>query len=195
MTIYEKLAHVQQELKAPKNQRNNFGNYNYRSCEDILEAVKPLLAKYKLVLTISDEIVEVGGRVYVKATSTLTDSEEMVEVGGIVYPRSIAVSAYAREEETKKGLDSAQISGSTSSYSRKYCLSGLLCIDDNKDPDAINTHGREEKKKTPIICEECGKEITDWKKKDGSVMSAEDFATNSFSKYGRVMCYDCIKKK
>ena len=191
MTIYEKLAHVQQELKAPKNQRNNFGNYNYRSCEDILEAVKPLLAKYNLTLTISDEMVEVGGRVYVKATSTLYSTEEAVSGA---YPQTISVSAYAREDDSQKGLSASQLTGSTSSYSRKYCMNGLFCIDDTKDADAINTHGREEKKKSPV-CDECGKTINDWVKKDGSVMTAEDFAANSLGKYGRVLCFDCIKKK
>ena len=185
MTVYEQLAKVQQALKAPKNQRNNFGNYNYRSCEDILEAVKPLLIANDLALTISDEMVEVGGRIYVRATAILYQT---------VGDGRVFVSAYAREEETKKGMDAAQITGSASSYARKYALNGLFCIDDTKDPDSINTHGREEKKKSPV-CDECGKTITDWVKKDGSVMSAEEFATNSFSKYGRVMCYDCIKKK
>lgn len=192
MTIYEKLAHVQQELKAPKNQRNNFGNYNYRSCEDILEAVKPLLAKYNLTLTISDEMVEVGGRVYVKATSTLYSTEEAVSGA---YPQTISVSAYAREDESQKGLSASQLTGSTSSYSRKYCMNGLFCIDDTKDADALNTHGHEVAKKTSFVCEECGKPISDWKKKDGTVMTADNFAGNSLSKYGRVLCYDCIKKK
>lgn len=191
MGIYSQLAKVQQALKAPKNQRNNFGNYNYRSCEDILEAVKPLLIANDLALTISDEMVEVGGRIYVKATAILyaTDGNPTG-----AYIQSITVSAFAREEETKKGMDSAQITGSASSYARKYALNGLFCIDDTKDPDSINTHGREEKKKSPV-CDECGKTINDWYKKDGSVMTAEDFAANSLGKYGRVLCYDCIKKK
>lgn len=122
------LARIQQALSAPKNKRNSFGGYNYRSCEDILEAVKPLLGD--AVLTISDEIVEVGGRVYVRATARLAMGGEAVEV-----------SAYAREAETKKGMDEAQITGSASSYARKYALNGLFCIDDNADPDA--THGKE----------------------------------------------------
>jgi len=125
-----KLAEIQQALKAPKGQRNSFGNYNYRSCEDILEAVKPLLGDE--VLTISDEIVEVGFRVYVKATATCC---------------GLSVTGYAREEEKKKGMDEAQITGAASSYARKYALNGLFCIDDTKDADATNTHGRAPAKK------------------------------------------------
>lgn len=127
-----KLSKIQKELKAPKNQRNNFGGYNYRSCEDILEAVKPLLDD--LVLTINDDIVSVGDRVYVKATATITDGVN-----------SISNSAFARESLTKKGMDDSQITGSTSSYARKYALNGLLCIDDTKDADATNTHDKDEK--------------------------------------------------
>jgi len=132
--LIKKLYQIQGELKAPKNQRNNFGGYNYRSCEDILEAVKPLLGKHELALTISDEIIEVGGRVYVKATASITDGEH-----------TINNSAYAREAESKKEMDDSQITGATSSYARKYALNGLLCIDDTKDADATNTHGKEEK--------------------------------------------------
>ena len=132
-----KLNLIQSELKAPKNQRNTFGNYNYRSAEDILEAVKPLLLKHECTMTISDTIVEVGGRVYVKATATFLDGDNTTEV-----------CAFAREEETKKGMDAAQITGSASSYARKYALNGLFLIDDTKDPDATNDHGnpRGEKK-------------------------------------------------
>ena len=117
-----KLNEIQQKLKAPKNQRNNFGNYNYRSCEDILEAVKPLLGES--MLTLSDEIVEIGGRVYVKATASFWNESEQ-----------FYTTAYARESLDKKGMDSAQITGSASSYARKYALNGLFLIDDNKDSD------------------------------------------------------------
>ena len=116
------LNKIQKELKAPKGQKNTFGNYNYRSCEDILEAVKPLLGD--AVLTICDDIVQVGDRFYVKATATITEDE-----------KSISVSAFARESLDKKGMDSAQITGATSSYARKYALNGLFCIDDTKDAD------------------------------------------------------------
>ena len=122
--LTEKLIIVQSTLKAPKNQRNNFGNYNYRSCEDILEAVKPILAGQGLILTITDDMVMLGNRFYVKATATISDGEN-----------SISNSAFAREEETKKGMDASQITGSASSYARKYALNGLLCIDDTKDAD------------------------------------------------------------
>lgn len=126
MGVYKKLMIVQNELKAPKNQFNSFGKYNYRSCEDILEGVKQLLLKVKATLTISDEIVQVADRIYVKATATFTD----VESG-----ESITNSAYAREANDKKGMDESQVTGATSSYARKYCLNGLLCIDDTKDAD------------------------------------------------------------
>ncbi|EKS5433927.1 ERF family protein [Escherichia coli] len=120
--LHKKLWTIQQTLNAPKNQRNNFGGYNYRSAEDILEAVKPLLQN--ITLTVSDEIVLIGNRYYVKATATLSDGED-----------EIAVNAYAREEESKKGMDASQLTGATSSYARKYALNGLFCIDDAKDPD------------------------------------------------------------
>ena len=123
------LVYIQSQLKAPKNQHNNFGNYNYRSCEDILEAVKPLLYDTNCILTISDEVVQVANRVYVKATAKLrTPSGE-----------EFKNTAFAREEENKKGMDASQVTGSTSSYARKYALNGLFCIDDTKDADALNT--------------------------------------------------------
>jgi len=132
--VYEALMNIQSELKAPKNQRNNFGGYNYRSCEDIMEAVKPLLLKNNVVLTVCDDMSVIGNRVYVKATAKLSDGEDM-----------ISNSAFAREAETKKGMDDSQITGATSSYARKYALNGLFCIDDTKDADATNTHGKDEK--------------------------------------------------
>jgi hypothetical protein len=124
------LVKIQAELKAPKNQTNNFGKYKYRSAEDIVEAVKPILNKYGTALVISDEVVQVGDRIYVKATATLLDDTDEV----------VSVSGWAREEEVKKGMDSAQITGSTSSYARKYALNGLFAIDDTKDSDATNNH-------------------------------------------------------
>ena len=136
--INELLATIQAELNAPKNQRNSFGGYNYRSCEDILEAVKPLLAKTKTTLTITDEIVCVGARYYIKATATLTSNDGEI----------VSASAYAREAESKKGMDEAQVTGATSSYARKYALNGLFAIDDNKDADTINTHGKAEEPAT-----------------------------------------------
>lgn len=137
MTFLEKVAAVQAELKAPKSQRNDFGKYNYRSCEDIFEAVKPLLAKYGLVLICSDDLVEIGGRNYVKATAELICVSDGL-------PARISNTAYAREEETKKGMDGSQITGASSSYARKYALNGLFLIDDTRDSDVTNTHGKEE---------------------------------------------------
>lgn len=128
MTIYEKLSAVQQELKAPKNRRNTFGKYNYRSCEDILEAVKPILAKHKATILITDDISEVGGKVYIQATVRFVD----LQVNGDM----ITVNAFARESVEKKGMDDAQITGTSSSYARKYALNGLFLIDDVKDPDS-----------------------------------------------------------
>ena len=120
--LQKKLNKIQKDLKAPKNQENSFGHYSYRSCEDILEAIKPLLDG--LVITISDEIVNIGDRFYVKATVKLIDGD-----------KSIKATAYAREALTKKGMDEAQITGSASSYARKYALNGLFAIDDTKDAD------------------------------------------------------------
>lgn len=128
------LQKVQSELKAPKGQFNSFGKYKYRSCEDILEAVKPILAKYEAEITLSDEIVNVGNRFYVKASASFTSKEEAVTT----------VYAYAREPEEKKGMDESQITGTASSYARKYALNGLLLIDDTKDEDTNEL--REEKK-------------------------------------------------
>lgn len=128
-TINERLRDVQCELKAPKGQYNKFGGYKYRSCEDILEATKPLLKKHGLMLTLNDAIVEVGGRIYVKARATVTDGMT-----------SISTDAYAREPESKKGMDSSQITGTASSYARKYALNGLFLIDDTKDADSNEQH-------------------------------------------------------
>lgn len=127
MEFIEKIVAIQSELKAPKGQYNSFGKYNYRSCEDILEGVKPLLAKHGLVLTIQDGIELIGDRYYVKATATITDGKE-----------SISTSAYARESLDKKGMDASQVTGATSSYARKYALNGLLAIDDTKDADTMD---------------------------------------------------------
>lgn len=137
MNIYEKLLNVQIELKAPKNQFNKFGGFKYRSCEDILEALKPVLSKYKLAMIITDDIITVNNRNYVKATVKLfnTEKEEFIEN-----------NAMAREEESKKGMDGSQITGASSSYARKYALNGLFAIDDTKDSDSTNTYDGVEKK-------------------------------------------------
>ena len=133
--FYEKLLAVQTMLKAPKNQYNAFGKYNYRNCEDILEAVKPICKEIKAVVYLTDEIVLIGERYYVKATAYFVD----VETG-----ERITAVAYAREEETKKGMDGSQVTGASSSYARKYALNGLFDIDDTKDSDTTNTHGKDE---------------------------------------------------
>ncbi|MEG1582292.1 MAG: ERF family protein [Clostridia bacterium] len=121
----EELIKIQKELKAPKGQKNTYSNYMYRSCEDILNAVKPLLSTNECLLTLSDNIVEVASRIYVKATAKLTNKNGQI----------CETIAFAREEEVKKGMDAAQITGSASSYARKYALNGLFCIDDTKDAD------------------------------------------------------------
>lgn len=126
------LPQIQNEIKAPKGQLNKFGNYKYRSCEDIVEAAKPVLLKHGYALILSDEIVEIGGRFYVKATATIKSKDA-----------EFSATAFAREEEMKKGMDGAQITGSASSYARKYALNGLFAIDDTKDADATNTHEEE----------------------------------------------------
>ena len=132
--VYMKLIEVQSKLKAPKSQFNKFGNYAYRNCEDILEALKPILNQVKAVVNISDEVVLVGERYYIKAIVKFIDAEtgEFVEA-----------SAMASEEESKKGMDSSQLTGSTSSYARKYALNGLFAIDDTKDSDTTNTHWKD----------------------------------------------------
>lgn len=136
ISIYSKLLSIQNELKAPKNQYNKFGKYNYRSCEDILEAIKPLCLKYGAVVLIDDYVSQIGERFYVKTKASLIDIDTQEEV---------YACAYARESENKKGMDSAQVTGATSSYARKYALNGLFCIDDTKD---VDTQEYQEKKQT-----------------------------------------------
>lgn len=134
MTVYKKLIEVQKELKAPKNQRNSFGNYNYRSCEDILEALKPVLSEHGATVFISDKpVVKENLFSYIEATATFVDTES---------GESVSVTAYAREAETKKGMDPSQITGSASSYARKYALNGLFLIDDTRDADTDEQHNQ-----------------------------------------------------
>ena len=140
MSIIDKLGIIQSILKAPKHQYNTFGKYYYRSCEDILEAAKPICLENGVVLVIRDEIVNIGDRFYVKAEAILTDAETKETITNV---------AYAREEEKKSGMDGSQITGTASSYARKYCLNGLFCIDDTKDADTDENHneraGREQR--------------------------------------------------
>lgn len=156
----EKLIHIQSRLKAPKGNYNSFGKYKYRSCEDILEAVKPLLVEEGLTLTLSDEIEQIGDRYYVRATASLYENENLIEI----------VSAYAREEDNKKGMDASQITGTASSYARKYALNGLFLIDDTKDADtdeyasqtAYEEYATTTEKKTLMrLCEDLNVDIAD----------------------------------
>lgn len=197
MNVYEKLSKIQTSLKAPKNQFNSFGKYNYRSCEDILEGVKPLLTEVKATLLLNDTVEQIGERIYIKATATLIDNEK---------GEKVEVNAYAREDETKKGMDLSQVTGSTSSYARKYALNGLFCIDDTKDSDATNDHSSKtpqnkpqakentkkantsKENKTPsngdLKCEKCGVGIT------------EKIAMWSTSNYnGKKLCMNCQKEE
>ena len=158
LKLKEELLGIQVELNAPKSQKNSFGNYMYRSCEDILTAVKPLLAKAKLSLLLTDEIFFIGARYYVKVTAALSNETE-----------SLVVTAYAREEEVKKGMDSSQITGAASSYARKYALNGLFLIDDAKDSDHTNKGEETEKKEEvkPPVQQEipqciCAEELPTW---------------------------------
>lgn len=199
----EKLCNIQAELKAPKSKTNEFAKYKYRSCEDILEAVKPHLRKYGCVLTLNDELVEMAGRVYIKATAKISDGIATIET-----------HAFAREPEDKKGSDQAQVTGASSSYARKYALSGLLCIDDNKDPDTNEWQeektAREQQRPKkdshadywsaqqpetitpPVgpICTECGRPITAHEK-----WTAETIADWSKKNTGSQKCWDCISTK
>jgi len=145
MTIYKKLLQIQNELKCPKNLYNKFGNYSYRSAENILENVKPLCIRHSVVLVLDDEIQTLGTRYYVKATATLYDAET---------GEKISNSAYAREEENKKGMDGSQITGSCSSYARKYALNGLFCLDDVKDADSMDNSEETKKASTKYATNE-----------------------------------------
>lgn len=199
--VREKLAAVQKVLKAPKNQYNSFGKYSYRSCEDILEAAKPLCIENGLILTISDDIVAVGDRYYIKATAAVIDVSdgERVETSGI-----------AREAEERKGMDSSQVTGSTSSYARKYALNGLFSIDDTKDADATNDHGKgkaqavAEKAQAAGIgeqvkeykCCDCGKAFQEFTDKNGKTWSAGQVfhMSESNNTDGKARCSACMKK-
>lgn len=177
--IYEKLAVIQQDLKAPKNQYNSFGEYKYRSCEDILEAVKPLLKKLNLILRLNDELINIGDRYYIKSLVAITD---------IKTEASLSATAYARETENKPKMDAAQITGTASSYARKYALNGLFLIDDTKDADT-DEHAKQteaepkaEKKASAKqielirnIAKEQGKELDEEIVKAWTVKQASDF--------------------
>lgn len=184
MTIYEKLTEIQTELKAPKGQYNSFGKYNYRNCEDILEALKPLLKNQSLVILLSDEVVMIGTRYYVKATATITDGEG-----------KISTTAYAREEESKKGMDGSQVTGASSSYARKYALNALFAIDDTKDSDTTNNGSKDAQtanKEYKCVC--CGKPFEPFTHNGKDYTAAQAYHIAE-KKYGRAICIDCRKKE
>ena len=199
-TLGAALVEIQKELKAPKNLENKFGGYKYRNAEGILEAVKPLLRLNGCYVTLSDTIEEIGGRVYVKATASISKGTE-----------SLSVTAYAREAETKKGMDDAQITGAASSYARKYALNGLFLLDDTKDADSNEYHEETNVPKTKaqpkkaataaqaapaetptapavFICEDCKKPI-----QPRGQASAEAIARKSKSDFGRCLCVACAQ--
>lgn len=180
--LIKALGEVQYNLKAPKGQTNTFGHYNYRSCEDILEAVKPLLHEAGLTLTLSDDVIAVGNRIYVKATATVTNGTD-----------SVSNTAFAREAETKKGMDDSQITGTASSYARKYALNGLFCIDDTRDADTDEYQRRTQSK--PIACDLCHKPIKPMAKRGGGEMPPEAVAKWTRAKTGMNVCGDCYRKR
>ena len=181
-TLHNSLVEIQATLKAPKGQYNSFGKYKYRSAEDILEAVKPILRAQNCKLIIWDEIVQVGERIYVKATATISDDTE-----------SLSVCAFAREEDEKKGMDASQVTGAASSYARKYALNGLFAIDDTKDADALNvTKEYTESKADPVpakmVMPDCPEEVW-WKlvkmdvegKRSKSGLSGFEYLLNKYN--------------
>lgn len=199
--IYEKLSAIQQELKAPKGQFNSFGKYKYRSCEDILEAVKPICAKHKTALVLLDSITEVNGRFYVTAQAQLHDCES---------DNAVTATAYAREPEKKTGMDESQITGTASSYARKYALNGLFCIDDTKDADT-DEYKQQEKKEKPskeetqffnqaykeqfdYTCQDCKQPITSQFFND-KFYSVSDIFKGAMKKYGVPLCWSCMEKR
>lgn len=187
MSVYEKLAQVQQKLKAPKGQYNTFGKYKYRSCEDILKAVKPLLGNIGAALTLTDSMELIGDWHYIKATATFSDIE-----GG----EAVSTSGWAREEAEKKGMDGSQITGTASSYARKYALNGLFCIDDNKDSDSTNEESAQCGGIQPPgpSCSDCGKEIMPYNDGKKSYTAAE-MARRSTEMFGRALCAKCSKSE
>lgn len=185
--IYEKLSAIQQELKAPKGQYNSFGKYKYRSCEDILEAVKPICAKHKTTLVLLDSISEINGRFYVTAQAQLHDCES---------DNAVTATAYAREPEKKTGMYESQITGTASSYARKYALNGLFCIDDTKDADTDEYKQQEQKAKPSKaaekpVCKDCGKPIYPVTH-GGKTYSVAEIAENAQKTYKEPLCWACM---
>lgn len=183
----QRVSALQTELKAPKTRTNKFGGYQYRSCEDILKAVKPLLKKYGLLLTLSDQIIQVGDldpRYYVQAKAALEDTQS---------EGAVCSTAVAREPEAKKGMDESQITGMASSYARKYALNGLLCIDDVTDPDAAR-QAAEDALFERIACEGCGYEISPHNTGKRAYVPGE-IAAMTKKTYGKVLCWKCAEKQ
>lgn len=202
--VLEKLLFIQQELKAPKGQYNSFGKYKYRSCEDILEAVKPLCVKHDAALTITDELVLIGDRFYVAAHARLYDCET-----GDFHE----VQAFAREPDDKKGMDSSQVTGTASSYARKYALNGLFCIDDTKDADTDEYKAQTEKAvKKPTnaemdafskqyreqvdryTCKDCGS-LIEPREHNGKLYTVEQISAGAVKKFKVPLCWDCMNKR
>lgn len=194
MSVYQKLSNIQKNLFVPKGQRNNFGKYNYRSCEDILKAVKPICEEQGCILFMSNNLVNIGNRNYVEAVVRLIDLESGEE---------ITSTAHAREEETKKGMDGSQITGASSSYARKYALAGLFSIDNEKDSDSTNTgenstdyepyvyvsKAQQEGKSGQLICPVCGEVVNGMPTKDGRMAPPEEV----IQRLG--MCFPCYQKR
>lgn len=182
-SFLQRFADVQAELKAPKSRTNKFGGYKYRSCEDILKAAKPLLKKHGMVLTMTDTIQQAGDRYYVVATAVINDTESL---------HTIQASACAREAETKKGMDDSQITGTASSYARKYALNGLFCLDDVADADSAKQDAEDELFAV-ITCQDCGNSIlphNDGKKG----YTPPQIASMTKKAFGRELCWKCAEK-
>ena len=191
----KRLSNVQNRMNVPKNQRNDFGGFNFRSCEDILEVAKPILAENSLLLTLSDSIENIGGKNYVTATATLFDLEG---------DSHIAVSASARETDSKAKFDASQLTGSASSYARKYALNGLFNLDDNKDADTneygkqqnSNSYRNQQKNDRPapqaVKCACCGHDIINIQLKNGKKYTAEELIEQSEARYGKPLCCKCF---
>lgn len=196
LNLYEKLLAVQSELKAPKSQFNQFGKYKYRNVEDILEAAKPLCAAQKALIYLSDRPEYMEGRFYIRAEAVFLDAET---------GEKISVTGYAREDDNKKGMDGSQITGAASSYARKYALGGLLDVDDGKDSDDMPPEEKRPQEKNgrptaipdaalPLVCADCGKEITRIQLLDGGFWTPKQAAEKSVRRYGRPLCKECMKK-
>lgn len=181
MTVYEKLLAVQTELKAPKSQFNSFGKYNYRNVEDILEAVKPLCEKQKALIYLTDTVVYIEGRFYLQAQANFVDAES---------GEKVTVTGYAREDDSKKGMDGSQITGASSSYARKYALGGLLDVDDGKDSDSLPPDS--ENSTPPVLCADCGCKIKPSRKKDGTRWLVPDIVAYGDKRFGRALCDKCL---